>query len=63
MLVDDLDDAYGVIFDEQDHDRSLKESSKNNTYSQNPPQSNTTYYCCGSLFIFALIGFILVILL
>ena len=61
--MDDLDDAYGVIFDEQDHDRSLKESSRNTAYSPTTTQSNTTYYCCGILFIFALIGFILVILL
>ena len=45
------DDAYGVIYDEQDRERTTK------------PSNNYNNACCSIPFVFAIIGLILVILM
>ncbi|HJI98387.1 hypothetical protein PH349_03410 [Methanobrevibacter smithii] len=52
IIMDDWnDDAYGVIYDEHDRERT---TSPNNSANNN---------CCGVPFIFAIIGLILVMLM
>ena len=47
------DDAYGVIYDEHDRERDSKPSNVNASPS----------YCCPILIVFAVIGFVIAILL
>lgn len=48
------DDAYGVIYDKQDRERSFKSSNGKN------PSGNA---CCGSIFILIVIGLVIAVVL
>jgi len=44
------DDAYDVIYDERDRERTVR-------------TSNTSSGCCGGLFVFLIIGLVLVVVM